>query len=259
MNWEIVESGPIDAAHTVLLLPGGMCTAAFYQDLMAEPSLAGVRLVAATVPGFGGTPPPEDVGLANYARLAADLAAERGCDAVVGHSFGANVALEMAVTAGFTGPLVLLAPSLSRGDAAMALRVLNQLGKVLGHLPFIAALKALGPALKKEVAPERHAALAAEIRRNDPRVNRRQVSAYLAHLDRPVAGPLCETGVPAWLVFGDKDDVGLTDNERSTLEACAQTNVITVPDAGHMTLTSHPTLVAEIMLEALASVDGRDL
>ncbi|MBC6448685.1 alpha/beta fold hydrolase [Actinokineospora xionganensis] len=135
MNWEIVESGPIDAARSVLLLPGGMCTAAFYQDLMAEPSLTGVRMVAATLPGFGGTPPPEDLGLGNHARLAADLAAEHGCDAVVGHSFGANVAVEMAVSAGFTGPLVLLAPSLSRGDASMVLRVLNQLGKVLGICP----------------------------------------------------------------------------------------------------------------------------
>jgi pimeloyl-ACP methyl ester carboxylesterase len=257
MNWEIVESGPVDAAHTVLLLPGGMCTAAFYQDLMAEPSLAGVRLVAATVPGFGGTPPPEDVGLTNYARLAADLAAAHGCDAVMGHSFGANVALEMAVSAGFTGPLVLLAPSLSRGDESIILRVLNQLGKVLGHLPYSAALRALGPALKREVSPERHAVLRAEILKNDPRVNRRQVSAYLRHLDErgSGAGPLCESGVPAWLVFGEKDDVGLTDDERSTLEACAQTKVVTVPGAGHMTLTSHPALVAEILLEALASTD----
>lgn len=255
MNWEIVESGPADAAHTVLLLPGGMCTAAFYQDVMDQPSLAGVRLVAATLPGFGGTEPPEDLSLGNYARLAAELAGEHGCDAVVGHSFGANVALEMAVSAGFTGPLVLLAPSLSRGDASMALRVLNQLGKVAGHLPFVAALKALAPALKREVAPERHAALAAEILKNDPRVNRRQVRAYLRHLDGHGAGPLCESGVPAWLVFGEKDDVGLTDGERSALEACDRTKVVMVPGAGHMTLTSHPTVVADTLLEALASTN----
>lgn len=254
MNWELVESGPADAAHTVLLLPGGMCTAAFYQDLMDEPTLAGVRLIAATLPGFGGTPPPDDLGLDNYARLAAGLAAEHGCTAVVGHSFGANVALEMAVSAGFSGPLVLLAPSLSRTDESIILRVLDRLGKALGHLPYSAALRALGPALKREVSAERHPALVAEIRKNDPRVNRRQVSAYLGHLDRrgSGAGPLCDSGVPAWLVFGEKDDVGLTADERSTLEACPRTKVVMVPGAGHMTLTSHPTLVAEILLEALA-------
>ena len=35
-GWEVVESGPSDAEHTVLLLPGGWCTALFYDELMAE-------------------------------------------------------------------------------------------------------------------------------------------------------------------------------------------------------------------------------
>ena len=63
--------------------------------------------------------PPEDVSIENYARLTAELAADLGCDVVVGHSMGANVALEMAASGAFSGPLVLLAPSLlarGRGD-----------------------------------------------------------------------------------------------------------------------------------------------
>jgi hypothetical protein len=27
VEWQLFESGPTDAAHTVLLLPGGMCSA----------------------------------------------------------------------------------------------------------------------------------------------------------------------------------------------------------------------------------------
>jgi hypothetical protein len=57
-GWERRESGPGDAEQAVLLLPGGMCTAAQYEELMAEPALAGVRMVAVTVPGMGGTPAP---------------------------------------------------------------------------------------------------------------------------------------------------------------------------------------------------------
>ena len=34
------ESGPESADHTILLLPGALCTAAFYDDLLAEPSLS---------------------------------------------------------------------------------------------------------------------------------------------------------------------------------------------------------------------------
>jgi hypothetical protein len=39
--WDIRESGPHDAKHVVLLLPGALCTAAFYTALMSEPRLAG--------------------------------------------------------------------------------------------------------------------------------------------------------------------------------------------------------------------------
>src|SRR6478736_1606411 len=90
--WDMVQSGPTDADHTVLLLPGGWCTAVFYQELMAEPALAGIRLVAVTLPGNGGTGAPQDLSVENYARLTAALADQLGCTAVVGHSMGANVA-----------------------------------------------------------------------------------------------------------------------------------------------------------------------
>ena len=103
IDWELREAGPLDAEHTVLLLPGGMCSAGSYAELMAEPGLAGMRLVAATLPGHAGTPPPDDYGIENYARLAAELAKKVGADVVVGFSMGASVALEMVVLGGFTG------------------------------------------------------------------------------------------------------------------------------------------------------------
>jgi len=112
----MIQSGPADAEQTVLLLPGGWCTAISYEELMAEPGLAGIRLVAVTLPGNGGTPAPEDLSMENYARMTAELADILGCTAVVGHSWGANVALEMVGSAAFTGPVVLLAPSFSRRD-----------------------------------------------------------------------------------------------------------------------------------------------
>src|SRR6185437_8458273 len=52
-GWDRRESGPGDAPQTALLLPGGMCTAVQYEELMAEPALANVRLVAVTMPGMG--------------------------------------------------------------------------------------------------------------------------------------------------------------------------------------------------------------
>src|SRR5258707_555590 len=85
-RWDRREIGPGDAEHAALLLPGGMCTAVQYEELMAEPALAGVRLIAVTVPGMGGTPPPEDLSIENLARLTAQCAADLRCDVVVGFS-----------------------------------------------------------------------------------------------------------------------------------------------------------------------------
>ena len=115
-EWEIVESGPKSADHTVLLIPGGLNTSRSYAELMAQPTLAGVRLIAVTLPGNGGTPPPEDFSIENYARLTANLAADFGCDVVLGFSLGASVALEMVASGAFSGPVVLLGPSLSPKD-----------------------------------------------------------------------------------------------------------------------------------------------
>src|SRR6478609_4173142 len=125
MDWDRRDSGPADAERTVLLLPGGMCTAGQYEELMAEPSLADYHLVAVTLPGNGGTQPPPDLSIENYARMTAELAADLGCDAVLGFSMGANVALEMAGSGAFKGPLVLLAPSFSRADEALFIRVVD--------------------------------------------------------------------------------------------------------------------------------------
>src|SRR5436309_7889226 len=112
IDWELRAAGPPEAEHTVLLLPGGMCSAGSYAEVMAEPALAGLRLVAATLPGHAGAPPPGDYSMENYARFTAELASEIGADVVVGFSMGASVALEMAASRAFMGPIVLLGISL---------------------------------------------------------------------------------------------------------------------------------------------------
>ena len=52
LGWVLRESGPESADHAVLLLPGALCTAAFYDDLLAEPSMSKtpIRFVATTFP-----------------------------------------------------------------------------------------------------------------------------------------------------------------------------------------------------------------
>ena len=135
IDWELREAGPPEANRTVLLLPGGMCSAGSYAEVMAEPSLADMRLVAATLPGQAGTPPPDDYSVENYARLTAELARKIDADVVVGFSMGATVAFEMVASGIYTGPVVLLGISLSPADEAAVFRLIVRLGDVLGGLP----------------------------------------------------------------------------------------------------------------------------
>jgi hypothetical protein len=57
-GWIIREQGPQDATHAVLLLPGGLCSSVWYDDLLAEPALAdaSLRFVGTTLPGSPANP-----------------------------------------------------------------------------------------------------------------------------------------------------------------------------------------------------------
>ena len=217
---------------------------------------ASLRFTATTLPGYGGTPPPADVSMENYARLAGKLAKDVGCDVIVGHSVGANVALEMVVAKAFSGPVVLISPAFSRDDEAKFLYVLDRLAVVFGHLPFALMMKMIGPAMKKELPPARRDALIADLKNNDPRFLRRQMRAYVEYLDRhgSLAKRLCDSGVPAWVAFGDHDTTGLTEDERRVLDACPHVTLVTIPDTGHASLNQKPDRIAELVLAAVSSL-----
>jgi pimeloyl-ACP methyl ester carboxylesterase len=59
--------------------------------------------------------------------------------------------------------------------------------------------------------------------------------------------------VAAWVVFGEHDEIGITRDERSVLEACPQVSMVTIPDAGHFALNQKPGMVADVVLGAIAS------
>jgi pimeloyl-ACP methyl ester carboxylesterase len=254
-GWPVRTFGRDDAEQTVLLIPGGLASHVFYEDVAAEPTLSHVRLVATTLPGYGRTKPPADDSVENYARQAGELAASLGADAVVGHSLGANVAIEMAAAGDFSGPLVLISPSFSRKDESIAPRVLDRLAIVVGHLPFALVLKLIGSMLKSGVPAHRHAALAADLQNNDPRFVQRNMHTFLSYYDRygSLAPRLCQSGASAWVAFGENDDVKLQPSERDELEACPHVALEIIQGTGHMSLVTHPERIADLILEALAS------
>jgi pimeloyl-ACP methyl ester carboxylesterase len=255
-DWQLREMGPADAAQTALLLPGGMCSAGSFAELMAEPSLAGIRMVAATLPGQAGAPPPDDYSVEGYARLASELAAVVGADLVVGFSMGAVVAAEMVMSGAFTGPVVLLGVSLSTKDEPAFFRVLIGLGSVLGALPAALLAKGAASMVKRiPVSADRQAELREDFRKNVPRHVQRGLRDYVRWLgrhDRP-AERLCQAGVATWIVHAEKGDGGLTDDERRTLEACPHAHLVTLPGHVFFMPNEAPAPIADVIVEAVRS------
>jgi pimeloyl-ACP methyl ester carboxylesterase len=253
VDWELREAGPVDAARTVLLLPGGMCSGGSYAEVMAEPALARMRLVAATLPGHAGAPPADDYSIENCARLTSELATKVGADVVVGFSMGASVALEMLASGGFTGPAVLLGISLSAEDEPAFFRAIVRLGSVLGGLPAAVLAKGAASMVKRTALPaERQSELREDFRNNVPQHVRQALREYLRWLhrhERP-ADRLCRAGVPTWIVHAEQGDGGLTDTERGTLEACPHAVLVTIPGAVFFLPNEAPERIADVILEA---------
>ncbi|HST38643.1 MAG TPA: alpha/beta hydrolase, partial [Conexibacter sp.] len=136
-GWSLLENAPQQPRRRVLMLPGLFSSALFFSDVLADEALAaaGVAAMAADPPGFAGNPAPDgfDHSIASYAALVEEFAAAESIDLIVGHSFSANVAIEIAARGRFTGKLLLLSPSLSREDEEDDLRSLDE----ASHAPVI--------------------------------------------------------------------------------------------------------------------------
>jgi pimeloyl-ACP methyl ester carboxylesterase len=257
VDWQLRESGTTDAERTVLLLPGGMCSAGSYAEVMARSALAQVHLVAATLPGQAGAPSPDDYSVEEYARHAAELATTVGADVVVGFSMGAVVAVEMVTSGSYRGPVVLLGVSLSPPDEPAFFRAAIRSTVVLGSLPMkLLAAGAASMVKRIPASPERQAELREDFRRNRGRDMRLGLRAYLGWLQRSDGRVerLCGAGVPMWIVHAEKGDGGLTDDERRALDACPHAHVVTVPGAVFFLPNEIPDRIAEILGEALDAV-----
>jgi pimeloyl-ACP methyl ester carboxylesterase len=259
IDWELRESGPPDAECTVLLLPGGMCSAGSYAEVMAEPALAGTRLVAATLPGQAGAPPPDDYSVESYARLVTELATKVGADVLVGFSMGACVAVEMVTSGSFTGPVVLLGVSLSSKDEPAFFRGIVHLTRVLGSLPCTVLAKGAASMVKRTaLSAERQRELREDFHKTVPQDEMRGLREYVRWLHRHErrAERLCRADVPTWIVHAEKGDGGLTDDERKTLEACPHTSVVTIPGPVFFLPNEASARVAGVIVEARGRVSS---
>jgi pimeloyl-ACP methyl ester carboxylesterase len=257
--WEVLASGPADAATSILLLPGGSMAARSFRLVMDEPALSEVRLVATTLPGMAGAPLTEDVSIPAMARRAVELASEQRCGVVVGFSHGATVALEMVLSGLFHGPVVLLGISPTTADEAWFFRGIVRASEKVGVWPMAIMLRLMPLLVRSAKTTEVHKhELLEDAKLNTARRAVPVCSEYLDYIaaDRDFAAELTASGNPTWVVHAEKGDGGLTDAERATLEAAPNVTVITIPGSVFLLPDEVPEQIAEVIAEAVAQVSS---
>lgn len=258
-GWQVIENEPAQARHRVLLAPGLFCTAAFFSEMLEEGTLdkSGIKALATTPPGFGANPPPDDFdfSIESYAQLYEDFAAENSIDLIVGHSFSANVCIEVGARGNFKGPLMLLSPSLQAEDEEEDLRQLYETGKtpVVGSLLWLWLPTSFKKSFKGQLPEEHYDELIAEMKRNPRHASRMQVNAFFAHVEKygGIADRLAGVDSPTWLVRGDRDPIEDTAEEIAIVEAAPMVSRKTVPDAAHFSITDNPAAVNRLIVEML--------
>ncbi len=254
--WEVLSAGPPDAARSVLLLPGGANAARSFNLVMAEPALSDVRLVATTLPGMAGAPLTDDVSIPGLARQAAEFAKQHDCSVVVGFSHGATVALEMALSGAFHGPVVLLGISLTPPDESRMFRSVVRASEKVGAWPMALLFRLMPMMAKSAKTPELHKQeLIEDFKMNNARDAVRVCVEYLNYIaaDTDPAARVAAVSNRVWVVHVEKGgDGGLTAAERATLEAAPNVTLVTIPGAAFLLPDEEPRQVAEVIAAAVA-------
>jgi pimeloyl-ACP methyl ester carboxylesterase len=255
--WELLTAGPAEADRSVLLLPGGANAARSFELVMADPALAGVRLVATTLPGMAGAPTSDDVSIPALSHRASELAHEHGCDVVVGFSHGATVALEMVLSGRFHGPVVLLGISLTTEDEAAFFRGVVRASQKVGRWPMATLLRLMPLMARTAKTTDLHKKdLVEDFKQNRARDALPACVEYLDYIadDRDFAAELVAAGSPAWVVHAEKGDGGLTDAERATLQVAPHVTLVTIPGSVFLLPDEAPQETAAAIASALAQI-----
>jgi len=259
-GWLLVEQIPAAVAHKVLLMPGLQGSDLVFARLMQAEALQqhGVHVVAGNPPGFKGLPVPPgfDYSVPAYAGLVEELAAAEGFALILGHSFAANVLIEVAARGRYRGKLVLVSPSLHRQAETKDLLMLDAMSRkpLLRGIVWWLTYRMMASVFKPYF--DDPAALRAAVRdgRRIPRcVGRKILLGYFDHLDShgDLAVRLLQTAIPVTYVRGTRDDIAFTAADRDTLARSPLIRVREVEGARHFAMIDKPDEVAALLLEAL--------
>ena len=264
-------SGPADGPP-IMLIHGTAAWSGFWRQVADHLAGRGWRVIAIDLPPFGwsGHDPEGRYDRATQAeRLAAVLRALPKKSVVVGHSFGAGAATELALRhPEEVRGLVLVAAALGQLDAASAGGTANALGfRPLAEVVTSAAVTnpaALEPMLRSMIARKEQASAWVPVLR-EPMRREGTTSAYAAWLPNLFSkddgslsrrsGNLRKIAVPVALIWGEADTVTPLDQGRHIAELTRARSLRVLPRVGHIPHIEDPDAFLAALDSALADTE----
>jgi len=257
----MVENRPAAVKYRVLLLPGFLCTDVVYRDMLDDPAprKAGIQLVAGNPPGFKGLPVEKgfDFSIEDYAEAVCDLNDCEPYDLIVGHSFFANVLIEVAASDRYHGPLMLLSPSLSREAEDADTRFYDRISRIplvcrIGTMISYQMLHASFAPYFIEEKKYKIDGLVAEARKSPGCISRRLITSFFDHMDRRnLASRLARTDQPVMYIRGADDPVRLLPAHRRRLSEAPRITIKEIKHSKHFVMIDHPGKLNQLIIEFL--------
>ena len=149
---------------------------------------------------------------------------------------------------------MLLGISLTTEDEALFFRAIVRASQRVGRWPMAAMLRLLPLMARSAKAPARHKQeLVEDLKQNRARDSVKASAEYLDYIaaDRDFATELAQCSNAVWVVHAEKGDGGLTDEERTTLQAAPNVTLVTIPGSAFLLPDEAPRETAAAIASAL--------
>ncbi len=259
-GWLLVERIPTNRKYKILLLPGLQGSDLVFQKIFDSELLLdhGIHIIAGNPPGFKGLPVPNEFNFSieSFASLVEHLAQTESIDLILGHSFSANVLIEVAARKIYKGQIILISPSLTRDAETKELLMLDSFSRkplLRGIMWWVTYL--MMDSIFKPYFDDK-ASLAAVVRdgKKIPRdIGRNTLLGYFNHIDTYInlTNRLLQTENRVYYVRGNKDDIKFSDENKSLLRTSPKITVTEIEDARHFAMLDKPIEISNLIVSAL--------
>ncbi len=225
VHYKVVGQGP-----TILILHGWGRGSDSYSTVQEQLALAGFKVIVPDLPGFGKTNPPHRVwGVDDYTNFVFQFARVLGLQKFVllGHSFGGQVALKVAVLyPELVQSLILYGAAVIRrkpGTKTIMVRYIAKAGNMMFSVWPLSMIQSFARKILYRILRNRDERYSKGIMKQvGEKILRQDLSAFLGGVK-----------VPTFIIWGDRDDKTPLQDAYILKEGIQGSSLEIIPNAGH--------------------------